>query len=771
MTLGKERKRITVGVLVSGILDEFTEYICKGVLHAAKMQDVNVVIFPGKYLDRDLSENRDLMYEYQYGTVFSYARKENIDALVAATDCIGCHTDGKRMQEMMKQYAGIPCALVASKMEGYAGVTYDNYGGIREGLEYLIEKVGCRKFGMIAGPDSNSDAYERKQAFTQVLKAHGIEVTDRMFAAGDLSRRSENAFRTLLDQNPDLEAVFCVNDETAMGFYEELKRRNIVPGRDISVLGYDDTIASAKSQPSLSSVRADPSELGEHALKMALRMLNGEKVESKTIPTKFVMRDSFCKASQGDDEAASYELKNDVESYFEEIFYRCRHEELKETLEMLHRDFDVLIEKISQLFERHNKGVESYIEIQKALDAFLDHGAVVYADMDNLLIVCEKIYHTLKKKQPDAESSHQLRDFFSITYRKIIRAMDYRFGSMRKEEESNNYSMKLFIRDMLQFEKGNDLSYASVLNNLDWLKIQNAFLYIFKKPITHLYREEFTAPDSFYLKAYLREGKVHSVPAIQQKHSLKTLFFNQAIEGNDRYSMALLPLFVNEHLYGLLLCDISEGIFVNGEFLLNQMSSATKMIDLLKANEEIQQQLEESLATLKENNIVLDNLSRSDGLTGILNRRGFTDAAEKLLEKSREEGKKVLVIYVDMNNLKIINDRYGHEEGDISLKFIAETLSEVMKERGIAGRIGGDEFACIADYFEEDKGEALLADIYERFDRYNAGSCKSYNLTVSAGARLLRSSEKLTLKEALTQADERLYEVKKLRSKEVAKRI
>lgn len=73
--MGKERKRITVGVLVSGILDEFTEYICKGIMHVAKMQDVNVIIFPGKYLDRDLSENRDLMYEYQYGTVFSYARR------------------------------------------------------------------------------------------------------------------------------------------------------------------------------------------------------------------------------------------------------------------------------------------------------------------------------------------------------------------------------------------------------------------------------------------------------------------------------------------------------------------------------------------------------------------------------------------------------------------------------------------------------------------------------------------------------------------------
>lgn len=219
------------------------------------------------------------------------------------------------------------------------------------------------------------------------------------------------------------------------------------------------------------------------------------------------------------------------------------------------------------------------------------------------------------------------------------------------------------------------------------------------------------------------------------------------------------------------MCDLSEEIFVNGEFLLNQMSAATKMIDLLKANEEIQQKLEESLATLKENNIVLDTLSRSDGLTGILNRRGFSDAAEELLLKSRQEGKKALVVYVDMNNLKIINDRYGHEEGDFSLKFIAETLSEAIQGHGLAGRIGGDEFACITEYSREDEGESLLENIYGRFDHYNAGSDKPYNLTVSAGARLLRSTDKLTLKEALTSADEKLYEVKKLRSKEVAKRI
>ena len=58
---------------------------------------------------------------------------------------------------------------------------------------------------------------------------------------GDLTGNAHSAYARLLDDNPDLEAVFCVNDETAAGFYEELKARGLMPGRDISVFGYDDT--------------------------------------------------------------------------------------------------------------------------------------------------------------------------------------------------------------------------------------------------------------------------------------------------------------------------------------------------------------------------------------------------------------------------------------------------------------------------------------------------------------------------------------------------
>lgn len=766
----KDEKKITIGLLVSGIMDAFTEAICRGAMQAAKAAEIDLVVLSGKYLDRDLTQNRELMYEYQFNTIFSYAKKENLDALIVAADCIGCFTTKERMQEMMKQYRDIPTVLVASKMEGYVSVTYDNYMGIKEGLEYLIRELGYTRIGMIGGPADNTDAWERRNAYLNVLQQNGLEFEEKMFVEGNLSRRCRESFCGLLDKNPDLEAVFCVNDDTALGLYDELKKRGLQPGKDIAVLGYDDTILAAKSYPSLSSVKADPIALGARAFRLVLDMLRGESIESIVLPTQFVKRDSFKNVVIKEDEVSIRQSEMEkIDTYFDDIFYRYQHEYLQKEMRQLRMAFGNLIEKLLLTFEGDELRPESYMDIQMLLNDFLNHGGMLYADMENLLITFEKIYNLLKKNQQTIERKFELRELFSIIYRKIIRSMDHQFGTMRETEEKTNYSMKLFIRDMLQFEKGNDQSYASVLGNLEWMGIQNAYIYMLSKPVMHLFKENFALPGELYLKAFVRGGRVHSVPALKQKKKVADIFRSGALGLESPYTMVLLPLFSSEMLYGVILCDLTDQIFENGEFLINQMSSAIKMIKLLKSNEEIQQQLEDSLVILRENNIALDNLSKSDVLTGILNRRGFYSAAEEIRTKCKDTGKNALVVYVDMNNLKIINDRYGHEEGDFSLKLIGETLEKVVKEKGIAGRIGGDEYACILEYENADEGEEILARIYREFEEYNANSEKEYNVTVSAGGCMLKPYDGLSLKDALTQADEKLYEIKKLRTKEVAK--
>ncbi len=767
--MAKNKKRFTIGVLVGGIMDDITRYVCRGVMQEARTADVNVVVFPGKYWERDLSDNRELMYEYQYSTVFSYARKENVDALIISAGSIGCFTSKKGMEDMLKQFKDIPCVLIASKIEGYTDVGFDNYLGIREGMEYLIKNCGCRRFGMVGGSLENSDACERKQTFIKVLSEHGIPFTEKMYVQGDFTKRSETVCRKLLDENPDLEAIFCVNDDTALGLYEELKRRGLQAGKDISVFGYDDTLAATKTTPTLASVRADSTKLGEESLKMAVCMAKGEKVESRVIPTRFVKRDSVAEGKT-EENGIIYNIK-EWNNSFEEIFYRYCHDVMEERMAKLKVSYRNLMDTITRRFTGEYCGEDKAVML--CVEEFLKLGGVEYADVDNLLFTLEQLYKSLRNVQPGDFEKFELRNVFSSIYRKIIRAMDGQLGRIDASKEAENYSIKLFVQEMLQFEKGRDQSYGTLLERLDWLNIKNAGIYILQKPIFHLFMEGFDTPKELYMKAALQNNQVETIPVSKQKRTIADIFSD--IYKEERFECVLLPLFFKESIYGILCCDMTEEIHTNGEFLINQVSSAIKMISLLRANEKIQQQLEENLAALKEHNIELDTISKSDVMTGILNRRGFYGEAEERVKKSRENGKMIMAVYVDMNNLKIINDRYGHKEGDHSLILIGQFLKELVGNNGVAGRIGGDEFACIMEYDEKNTDSeteaenTFLSTLYHKFETYNETSDKPYNVTVSAGACFLRSKDGITLKEALMQADEKLYEVKKLRKKDVAK--
>ena len=757
-----KKKRITVGLLVSGIMDDFTVAISRGAMKVAKDMDVELVIIPGKYLDRDLSNRKEIVYEYQYNTLFSYVQKENLDAILVSAGSIGCYTTTERIKKMMSQYADIPCILIASKIDGYVSVNYDNGSGIREAMDCLIRQLNCKKIGMIGGPDNNTDARERKEIFKQMLEDNSIPYSEELFAEGVLSRHSKEAFETLLEKNPDIEAVFCVNDDTAVGFYDALRERNLQPGKQIKVFGYDNILLAAKLKPALSTIWADPVKLGESAMEMALEMLQGEDVESRVLPTKFIRRNSFgaTKAIHKDDDSKGFD-KEYIDKYFEEIFYQYKGDETGSGYKHIRIVFRELMQRLIAIHEQKRLAEEVKEEVLSAVDSFLEHSPLDYADMENLVAYVERLYRYLTFLSPN------VRDIFIAIYRKLILAVDQRYGELLEVQEENNYNMKLFVKDTMEFEKGNDQSYMGLLTHLDWLDIKNAYIYIFEKPVMHLNQEEVALPDSMYLKAVLNQGVAQSVLATKQKVCLKDMFSNDYIKHKGK-AKVLLPLFSNEMLYGVLLCDMTEKLFEHGDFLVNQMGAAVKMIELLKANDRIQRQLEESLITLKENNIALDNMSKLDGLTGILNRRGFYQAAEEFLEENRNHGGHSIVAYIDMNNLKIVNDRYGHDEGDFSIRKISEVLTKVVGKNGVAGRIGGDEFAVIMRY-DASKEKSLAEEIHTRFSAYNRTSPKPYVITVSVGSYVVRADLNTKLKEALTFADEVLYQEKKRRVKSVAK--
>lgn len=761
------KSEITIGLLVSGIADNYSVSVCQGAIKAARENGVRLIIFPGKYIDRDLTEMKEIMYEYQYNTLFSYAMGKRLDAVLIIADSIGCYASSERIRGLVAQYCQIPCVLIGSKLNGYVSVNYDNYSGISEAMNYLIQKLGIQNIGMIGGPEDNTDARDRKNVFMRVLAENGIPFDERRYVEGNLSRHCKEVFNKLLENDPEMQAVFCVNDETAIGFYDVLKERGMMPGKDMMVFGFDNILSSSKMKPSLSSVRAEPSRLAENALEIALRMIQGEQVEGRVLPTSFIKRDSLGTGRKTHDH--KYDRRVDrqyIDKYFNDIFYRYIKEETDKHIADIKTDYIALMNKVIDAYEAEQSDTEQTGEIMRRLDGLLANDLMDYADMENFLTHIELLYQAFHKKW--GTRRHDLEDTFITVYRKAVMAVKQHLGRISADKKNDQYAMKLFVRDIMQFEKGTDQSYAVLLGHLDWFGIKNAYIYTFRKPIMHLEHEELEIPKYLYLKAVLREGAVESVLGAAQETKTDGVFrgiMNKA----DSNAFVVLPLFSNEMLYGILVSDMTEKLFENGEFLVNQMGAAIKMLELLKYNEEIQKQLEESLITLNENNIQLDTISKSDALTGILNRRGFYLSGEELLQKNKGMGTRTMLAYVDMNNLKIVNDRYGHDEGDFSIKLISEMLTEVTSGTGLAGRVGGDEFALAVSVPPDTEERTFVETIYKRFQKYNEASEKPYNITVSVGTCLVESGDMLTLKEALTLADEKLYIEKQNRVKSVAK--
>ncbi len=106
--MGKKTKAV-IGLLVSGITDSFTVSVCRGAMKEAEDAGITLVILPGKYLDRDLSERKEIMYEYQYNTLFSFARTDNLDAVLILADSIGCYASSAKIRELVDSYRGGGC--------------------------------------------------------------------------------------------------------------------------------------------------------------------------------------------------------------------------------------------------------------------------------------------------------------------------------------------------------------------------------------------------------------------------------------------------------------------------------------------------------------------------------------------------------------------------------------------------------------------------------------------------------------------------------------
>ncbi len=278
--------------------------------------------------------------------------------------------------------------------------------------------------------------------------------------------------------------------------------------------------------------------------------------------------------------------------------------------------------------------------------------------------------------------------------------------------------------------------------------------------------EQFEIPEYLNLKAALSDGEAISVALNKQKINRESLFDNEYVSWDGYSSLLLFPIYSDNILYGVLLCDMKRLGFESSDLFMNQIGSGIRMMNLRIENRQIVDDYEESVRKLREYNITLDTMSKTDSLTGLNNRRGFYMRANTLLEFYPSEDKSLIVGYVDMNDLKLVNDRFGHDDGDYALKSIGSVITDYVTEyNGFAARIGGDEFAYIIVVPKESVSDNYREELYSMFDKFNQTTLKPYNVEVSIGESVIEKGVEKSLDDALHQADERLYYEKKVHKK------
>ena len=161
----------------------------------------------------------------------------------------------------------------------------------------------------------------------------------------------------------------------------------------------------------------------------------------------------------------------------------------------------------------------------------------------------------------------------------------------------------------------------------------------------------------------------------------------------------------------------------------------------------------------------LRTLALVDELTSLYNRRGSVTLAERQLSLARRKKLPLVLIAADVDDLKGINDRFGHAAGDQALVAAANILKQTYREADIVARIGGDEFTV----FPIEASSASVDMLVERLDgnlrRYNEGHQREFTLSMSTGVALFEGELSKDVQQLLSEADSQLYQQKRERGR------
>lgn len=232
------------------------------------------------------------------------------------------------------------------------------------------------------------------------------------------------------------------------------------------------------------------------------------------------------------------------------------------------------------------------------------------------------------------------------------------------------------------------------------------------------------------------------------KFKVEKLLPDEYTQGRDGVLYTVIPVHYQKRCYGYC-------VLGNSRMMIDSDMFHLFIMNINNALENVRRQ--------RMLNNMVERLNRMwvyDTLTGIFNRAGFFKFAPNIIEEARLKGNKLFVLFLDLDGLKAVNDKFGHDEGDSFIKAMAKVLDQVRHHGELLMRYGGDEFVVLAQGYTKTDAEAYIEEIQMGIENYNSMSKHPYVLDASMGYSLVYPTEKMDLEALIETADREMYKSK-----------
>ena len=180
--------------------------------------------------------------------------------------------------------------------------------------------------------------------------------------------------------------------------------------------------------------------------------------------------------------------------------------------------------------------------------------------------------------------------------------------------------------------------------------------------------------------------------------------------------------------------------------------------ELVALRNELEQRVQERTRALEEANRQLAEMSKTDSLTGLQNRRAFLEASERELHRAARSGQHCSIVMADLDHFKEVNDRHGHAAGDAMLKAAASALRSVLRGEDVVARWGGEEFILFLPNTDSDAARVVAEKARSTLAAARAAEGTTGGVTASFGIATHRAGR--TLESTIAAADQALYRAK-----------